>query len=220
MPSSLASRRAMAKASSLATVMISSIDADVQDVRARSRRRCPGSGAGRAGRPTAPGWPRARPRPFEAGRRGLSTWPHAGDACRRCRRRRRSTSTSPVGVVPDLLGRGRAVDLGIGRVVELLRHDRTRDSSASISSALAMAPFMPFSRGVRTSSAPRKRSILRRSIDIAFGHGEDQPVAARGGRRRPGRCRYCRRSARPGSCPGWSLPSASSASIMRRRCGP
>ncbi len=40
---------------------------------------------------------------------------------------------------------------------------------ASNSSALAMAPPMPFSRGVRCSSAPRKASILRRSTDIESG---------------------------------------------------
>ena len=41
--------------------------------------------------------------------------------------------------------------------------------AATISSALAMAPFMPFSAGVNTSSAPRKASSLRRSIDIDSG---------------------------------------------------
>ena len=39
----------------------------------------------------------------------------------------------------------------------------------SSSSALAMAPFMPFSRGVSSSRAPRNRSILRRSTDIESG---------------------------------------------------
>ena len=41
--------------------------------------------------------------------------------------------------------------------------------SASSSSARAMAPFMPFSFGVRTNSAPRCAKILRRSIDIDSG---------------------------------------------------
>ena len=35
--------------------------------------------------------------------------------------------------------------------------------------ARAIEPFMPFSRGVSSSRAPRKRSILRRSIDIESG---------------------------------------------------
>ena len=37
------------------------------------------------------------------------------------------------------------------------------------SSARAIEPFMPFSRGVSSRRAPRKRSILRRSIDIELG---------------------------------------------------
>ena len=41
--------------------------------------------------------------------------------------------------------------------------------SFSSSSARAIAPVMPFSRGVSSSRAPRKRSILRRSIDIESG---------------------------------------------------
>ena len=35
--------------------------------------------------------------------------------------------------------------------------------------AMAMAPFMPFSAGVSTSSAPSRASILRRSIDMLSG---------------------------------------------------
>ena len=41
--------------------------------------------------------------------------------------------------------------------------------SASNSFALASAPFMPFSFGVRWSSAPSSASILRRSIDMDSG---------------------------------------------------
>jgi hypothetical protein len=41
--------------------------------------------------------------------------------------------------------------------------------SAAISSAFAIAPFMPFSRGVSTICAPRYARILRRSIDIESG---------------------------------------------------
>jgi len=36
------------------------------------------------------------------------------------------------------------------------------------SSAVAIEPFMPWAAGVRTISAPRNASILRRSIDIDF----------------------------------------------------
>ena len=37
------------------------------------------------------------------------------------------------------------------------------------SAAMAIAPFIPFSAGVSTSSAPSRASILRRSIDIDSG---------------------------------------------------
>ncbi len=40
---------------------------------------------------------------------------------------------------------------------------------AASSSALAMAPFMPFGPSVSTSSAPSSASILRRSTDIVSG---------------------------------------------------
>ena len=42
-------------------------------------------------------------------------------------------------------------------------------TSLRSSSARAIAPFTPFSRGVNSRRAPRKRSILRRSIDIESG---------------------------------------------------
>src|ERR1700690_3828733 len=50
------------------------------------------------------------------------------------------------------------------------------------SSALRMAPVMPSAAGVSTSSAPRKRSSLRRSMLIESGvvrRGGAEPVAAR-----------------------------------------
>ena len=40
---------------------------------------------------------------------------------------------------------------------------------ATISCALAMAPFMPWAAGVSTSSAPSSASILRRSMDMDSG---------------------------------------------------
>ncbi len=40
---------------------------------------------------------------------------------------------------------------------------------SSRSWAMAIAPFMPFSAGVSTSSAPSRASILRRSIDMLSG---------------------------------------------------
>ena len=51
----------------------------------------------------------------------------------------------------------------------------------SSSSARAMAPFMPFSRGVSSSSAPRKLQHLAPLDRHRFRHGQDQPVAFGGG---------------------------------------
>jgi hypothetical protein len=41
--------------------------------------------------------------------------------------------------------------------------------SAAISAAFVTAPFMPSARSVKTSSAPKAASSLRRSIDIESG---------------------------------------------------
>ena len=74
-----------------------------------------------------------------------------------------------VGVADDLLGGGLAVDragsprsrTGWARIAPGV--------SATISSALATAPFMPPAGSVRTSSAPYALSSRRRSIDIEDG---------------------------------------------------
>ena len=42
-------------------------------------------------------------------------------------------------------------------------------SLATISRARAMAPFIPFAPSVRTRSAPKARSMRRRSIDMVSG---------------------------------------------------
>ena len=67
-----------------------------------------------------------------------------------------------VGVLPDLLGRRLAVDLGVGRVGEL--RARTPPRSAAISSALSTAPFMPGGRvgedELGAEGRSRRRSLL------------------------------------------------------------
>ena len=60
-----------------------------------------------------------------------------------------------VGVVPDLLGRGAAVDLRVGRVLELLRDDRVRRSRPCSSSALAIGA--PHALRRRASARARRR---------------------------------------------------------------
>ena len=72
------------------------------------------------------------------------------------------------------------MDLRVGGVAELVRASPPPGFSARISSARAIAPFMPFSRGVSTTSAPRKRQHLAPLDRDQFRHGQDQPVAARG----------------------------------------
>ena len=126
----------------------------------------------------------------------------------------------PGGVVPDLLGGRYAMDQRIGRVLELLRHDRAGDFVEQCRGRVATAPAMPRSPGVSSSRAPSSFSILRRSSDMLSGmtrieiqplggadEGEgDAGIAA--GRLDDGRDR--RRSGRAPPCPrSW-----------RRRCGP
>ena len=69
-----------------------------------------------------------------------------------------------VGVLPDLLRRGLAVDLGVGGVLELLRHEGVRAWLSRISCAFSTAPFMPCGAGVSTSSAPKTFRSFRRSM--------------------------------------------------------
>ena len=86
-----------------------------------------------------------------------------------------------VGVVPDLLGGGAAVDLRVGRVLELLRDDRVGDLRRAAPRRGRWRRACPSAPGVSSSSAPSSCSILRRSIDMRLGHDQDQPVALGGG---------------------------------------
>ena len=158
----------------------------------------------------------------QAGLARLQHLADAGDACRRCRRRRRRRRPRPSVSFQISSAVVRRWIAGLAGFVELLRHDRVRHARRASSSALAMrAASCPARAGVSSSSAPRSASILRRSIDIALRHGQDQPVAARRRRRRPARCRCCPRSARPARLAGLDAarrPPAPRSSP--RRCGP
>ena len=54
-----------------------------------------------------------------------------------------------VGVGPDLLGRGAAVDLGVGRVLELLRHERVGVVADDLLGLARSRPFIPSAPGVK-----------------------------------------------------------------------
>ena len=71
---------------------------------------------------------------------------------------------APREVGQDFLRRGLRMDVGVGRVLELLRNPGAGVCACS-SSARAMAPFMPFFRGRQVKLAPwasirRRRSML------------------------------------------------------------
>ena len=66
-----------------------------------------------------------------------------------------------VGVAPDFFGRRLAMDLGVGRILELLGHEVGLFSTSS--SALRTAPGIPSAAGVRTISTPNALSSRRRS---------------------------------------------------------
>ena len=92
--------------------------------RGRSRRRSPGSCAGPAARPRAPREVAgSTATTWTPGRRSFSTWP-TPVIVPPVPTPQTSASTSPSRSRPDLLGRGPAVDLGVGGVRELLRHER------------------------------------------------------------------------------------------------
>ena len=87
-----------------------------------------------------------------AGRRSFSTWP-TPVIVPPVPTPQTSASTSPPSVAPDLLGGRPPVDLGIGGVVELLRHERLRARRRSRSASSIASP-MPPSDGVSRTSAP------------------------------------------------------------------
>jgi hypothetical protein len=60
------------------------------------------------------------------------------------------------------------MDLRIGRVLELLRDERIGRFGRQFRGR-AIAPFIPSAPGVRTNSAPRARSKVRRSTLIVSG---------------------------------------------------
>ena len=190
--------RAVSNAVSLATVMTSSITArsrmsgheagaDALDlVRARLA-----AGQHRANPP-------ARPRSSSRdGLRAFSTWP-TPVMVPPVPTPEMTIVDLAVGVVPDFLGRGAAMDLGIGRVLELLRDDRAghvRRRAPGPGRWRRSCPSRPASAPARRPAAPA--SCAARSTSIPASPGSAGSPARR--RRRPARCRCCRRSARSAS---------------------
>jgi hypothetical protein len=99
-----------------------------------------------------------------------------------------------VGVVPDLFGRGLAVDGRVGRVHELLR-----DEVAAIGGGHlfglgdgAAHPFRPWRQHQFGAIGAQQQPALHAH---RFGHNQRAFVALGGGHEKPGRCRCCRWSA-------------------------
>ncbi len=83
-----------------------------------------------------------------------------------------------VGVVPDFLRRGLAVDLRIGRVLELLRDDRVRDIPEQLLCARDGALHALGTRGelkLRAEIGQHLAAFKRHGL----GHDQDQTIAAR-----------------------------------------
>jgi len=105
---------------------------------------------------------------------------YAGDWCPPVSNSRDENVNLAVGVVPDFGAGGGVVNGRVGGVVELL-HDVPVLRLARISSALAIAPFMPLGPGVSTISAPKASSSTRAAPGSSSLDGEDQPVTLHGG---------------------------------------
>ncbi len=110
------------------------------------------------------------------GRRGFSTWP-TPVMVPPVPTPATKTSIFAAGVVPDLLGRGAAMDLRVRRIVELARDDRAGDFLLKLlglvdGSLHAERPRRQHQLGAekRQHLAPLDRHRLR--------HREDQPIAA------------------------------------------
>ena len=177
-PGGLRGARARARArrrSSSVTAHHLVVDAGVRGRRARSRRRCPGCRGSPARRPTARATPPARRR-----RCGVSA------------RRLRSTSPTPVMVPPvpdagdervdarqllqDLRPGRAAVHLGVGRIVELLRHEPVRVLGQQL---LGAADGAVHALRVRGEHEPRAVGDQQRAPLLAHRvrHREHQAVA-------------------------------------------
>jgi len=74
-----------------------------------------------------------------------------------------------VGVAPDLLGRGLAVDFRVGRVVKLLRHERVRRRLQQFLRLVDGAVHALFRPASAPTSAPNALSSRRRSRLIVSG---------------------------------------------------
>ena len=84
-----------------------------------------------------------------------------------------------LGIVPDFLGRGEAVNLGIGRVYELLQHDRAGGLFDQFLGPLHGPPHAQFDRGEFCFGAQQVEH-LPALIGHASRHRQDQPVSLGG----------------------------------------
>ena len=84
-----------------------------------------------------------------------------------------------IGVVPDFLGRGPAMDLRIGGVLELLRDDRVRDLLEEFVGAARCAPRMPRAAFGQHQLGAEQLQHLAPLDRHRLRHHQDQPVAAR-----------------------------------------
>ena len=144
-PSSVARLRAMSNASSLRDPDRLRRRSWCSGSPGRNRRRCPGSCAG----PCAAGQHRAGTGStamiLHAGLSCLEHFADAGDGAAGADAGHDDIDLA-VGVAPDFLGRGLAMDFGIGRILELLRHEGA-GRPRPFPRPCATAPLMPSGAG-------------------------------------------------------------------------
>ena len=89
------------------------------------------------------------------------------------------TSTPPLRVVPDLLGRGAAMDVRIGGILELLRDDGARRRRRRSPRPWRWRPACPAAAGRQHQFGAEQRQHLAPLDRHRFRHDQDQLVAAR-----------------------------------------
>jgi hypothetical protein len=85
----------------------------------------------------------------------------------------------PIRIVPELVGGGAAMDVGVRRVLELLRDERVRRPARNLLGFRDGAPHALLRRGqleLRTEQPQQHSPLLRHRLR----HGENQLIAARG----------------------------------------
>ena len=202
------------------TSMTSSIDLAVEDRGHEVRRRCPGSCAGRAGPPLRMGESVGLDGDdLHAGLALLEHLADAGDRAAGADARDEDVDVA-VGVVPDLLGRGAAVDLRVRLVLELPARARRPGSRRRSARPSRRRPSCPRRRvgehELGAVGAQQRAALLRHGL----GHREDDPVAAGGADHARARCRCCRSWPRRSCRRAAARPTPRRRRRSRRRGGP